>query len=67
MYFHSVAGFFAMGGHGFFVWGAYGISLLLIIVNMVLAARLTGGARRDIARRLRREDGPSNGSEEGQP
>lgn len=59
MYFHSVADFLAMGGHGFFVWSAYGISFVLIVINMVLAARSPGRIRHEIARRVRRENGPS--------
>ena len=30
--------FFAMGGYGFYVWGAYGISALVVVVE-VLALR----------------------------
>ena len=30
MYFDSVADALAMGGHGVFVWGAYGISFVII-------------------------------------
>lgn len=55
MYFHSLSGFLAMGGYGFFVWSAYGISAVLIVLNMVHAARLPGRERRDIARRLHRD------------
>lgn len=59
MYFDNVADFIAMGGHGFFVWSAYGISALLIIGNMVLAARQQGRVRREIARQVRREQRPA--------
>lgn len=31
--------FFAMGGYGFYVWSAYGITLLLLIVNVVVPIR----------------------------
>ncbi len=30
--------FFAMGGYGFYVWGAYGVSALVVVVE-VLALR----------------------------
>ena len=55
MYFHSLGAFLAMGGYGFFVWSAYGISAVLIVFNMVGAARLPARQRREIARRLRRD------------
>lgn len=55
MYFHSFAEFLAMGGKGFFVWSAYGISAVLIVGSMVVAARGPGRVRRDIARSLQRQ------------
>jgi heme exporter protein D len=58
MYFDSFADFIAMGGHGVFVWSAYGISALLIIGNIVLAVRQQGRVHREIARRLRRDHRP---------
>ncbi|MEH6452198.1 MAG: heme exporter protein CcmD [Psychromonas sp.] len=39
MAFSSIADFFAMGGYGFYVWLAYGISLLslaILIINTVV-------------------------------
>lgn len=65
MYFHSLGAFLAMGGYGFFVWSAYGISAVLIGGSMVRAARLPGRERRDIARRLRREAALGDARDEG--
>jgi heme exporter protein D len=31
----SLAEFFAMGGYGFYVWGAYGLTALLLAVEIV--------------------------------
>ena len=31
--------FFAMGGYGLYVWGAYGVTFLLLGVEMALLAR----------------------------
>lgn len=55
MYFESFADFIAMGKHGVFVWSAYGISLLVLAINVALP--LIGKRRylQEEARRLRRE------------
>ncbi|ARB45271.1 MULTISPECIES: heme exporter protein CcmD [Alcanivoracaceae] len=55
MYFDSFAEFLAMGRHGPYVWSAYGICALLIVINMVLAARKLARVRQDVARQWRRE------------
>ena len=55
MAFDSFADFLAMGKHGFYVWSAYGVSALLIIVNMVLAIRGQGQVRQRLARQQRRD------------
>jgi heme exporter protein D len=39
MIWNSVSDFAAMGGYGLYVWGSYGVALLLMIVEPVLAAR----------------------------
>lgn len=39
MQFETVAEFFAMGGHGLYVWLAYGATLVLLLLNF-LSARL---------------------------
>ena len=44
----SLEGFLAMGGYGFYVWGSYGITALLLAAEVLwLRSR-----RRTIARRL---------------
>ncbi len=35
----SAAEFFNMGGYGLYVWGSYGLSLLLMLTEPLLAAR----------------------------
>lgn len=47
----SPAEFFAMGGHGLYVWGSFGACLLLMVVEPWLAGRRRG----EILRRLRRQ------------
>ena len=31
--------FFAMGGYGFYVWGAYGVTLACMLLDPLMAAR----------------------------
>lgn len=35
----SADAFFHMGGYGLYVWGSYGLTLLLMLTEPVLAAR----------------------------
>lgn len=39
MQFDSLAALWQMGGHGLYVWSAYGISLLVLLVNALLPGR----------------------------
>jgi heme exporter protein D len=52
MHWHDVSEFFAMGGRGAFVWGAYGTMALLMLVEVVLVRARHRAARRAIAERL---------------
>ena len=46
MNWHSASEFFAMGGYGLFVWGAYGVTALCMVAEPVLAAlRIRRAAR----------------------
>jgi heme exporter protein D len=47
----STEAFFHMGGYGLFVWGSYGLTAALMLVEPVLVAR-----RYIAARRAARED-----------
>ena len=38
MQWNSAAEFFAMGGYGLYVWGSYGVALVLMLAEPVLAA-----------------------------
>ncbi len=51
MNWESPAAFFAMGGHGLYVWGSFGVCALLMIVEPIMARK----RRNDILRSLRRE------------
>ena len=56
MYFESFADFIAMGKHGAFVWSAYGISLLVLAINVALPILGKRRYLQEEARRLRREN-----------
>jgi heme exporter protein D len=43
----SASEFFAMGGYGLYVWGSYGLALLLMGLEPMLAARRRRQALRD--------------------
>jgi heme exporter protein D len=47
----SPAEFFAMGGYGLYVWGSFGVCLVLMVVEPLLARK----RRADILKSLRRE------------
>jgi len=49
MIWNSAAEFFAMGGHGAFVWGAYALTFACMAVEPVLAVRRHRRARRALA------------------
>ena len=34
-----MAEFFAMGGHGFYVWGSFGVTAIFMITEAILVAR----------------------------
>ena len=51
MIWNSPADFFAMGGYALYVWGSFGVCVLLMIVEPIMASK----RRNDILRSLRRE------------
>jgi heme exporter protein D len=49
MNWNSPSEFFAMGGYGFYVWGSYGVALLLMLAEPWLAQRRQRRALADAA------------------
>ena len=39
MQFDSFANFVAMGGYGFYIWAVYGLSVVVLIANIVVPRR----------------------------
>jgi heme exporter protein D len=57
--FESMADFIGMGGHGLYVWLAYGIALAILLLNVVQPLRQTRQLLNQQARLVRREKGLS--------
>ena len=55
MYFDSFSEFFNMGGHGLYVWLAYGVSAVLLVINIVLPVMHKRQLVKEQARKQRRE------------
>ncbi len=55
MKFESMADFIGMGGHGLYVWLAYGIALAVLLLNVVQPLRQTRQLLDQQARLVRRE------------
>ncbi len=51
MQWNSVGDFFAMGGYAFYVWGSFGITALVVIVEMLLVR----SRRKEVVDQLRSE------------
>lgn len=55
MEFNSFADFLQMGRHGFYVWLSYGITAVIIVVNLVQPHLRRRQLLKEQAQRLRRE------------
>jgi len=58
MSFDSFGEFLSMGRHGVYVWSAYGLCLLVLVVNVAGPLLARGRHLQQEARRLRREGRP---------
>jgi heme exporter protein D len=50
--FHSMAQFLAMGKYAAYVWPSYGVTLLVVVLNVIWARRLLKQAQLEARRRL---------------
>ncbi|WP_019613232.1 MULTISPECIES: heme exporter protein CcmD [Psychromonas] len=62
MAFTSIADFFAMGGYGFYVWLAYGISILSLIVLIINTMHKRKMVLKTVKQRIAREQRIKNAS-----
>ena len=51
----TVSEFFHMGGYAFYVWTSYGLTLIVLLANVVAPLRQRRKILADLARRERRE------------
>jgi heme exporter protein D len=56
MNWNSAAEFFSMGGYGFYVWGAYSVTLLTMVAEPLLARKRQRQALQDAARQGENEE-----------
>jgi heme exporter protein D len=59
MYFQNMTDFLAMGGHGLYVWLAYGLSALIFIYNVGAPILQRRQLRAEVARLQRRSGNAS--------
>ncbi|WP_024647429.1 heme exporter protein CcmD [Pseudomonas syringae] len=58
MSFESFSDFIAMGRHGLFVWSAYGLCALVLLINVALPVLARRRYLKQQAQRLKRENRP---------
>ncbi|MDR1994490.1 heme exporter protein CcmD [Azonexus sp.] len=51
IYWNSIGDFLAMGGYGFYVWGSFGVTALVMAIEPILVAR----QRKNTIARLKRQ------------
>jgi heme exporter protein D len=49
---NAVSEFFDMGGYAAYVWPSYGLTLVVVVLNIVWARRLLAKSREEARRRL---------------
>ncbi|MBI3773746.1 MAG: heme exporter protein CcmD [Gammaproteobacteria bacterium] len=55
-----MADFFAMGGYAFYIWGSFGVTLVLMIAEIVMVRRQHRTLRQRLGRMMRMNAGESN-------
>ena len=55
IYWHSFSDFIAMGGYGLYVWGSFGVTALIMIVEPIIVARNRKNTISRLKRQLRAE------------
>ena len=55
IYWNSFADFLAMGGYGLYVWGSFGVTALVMVLEPILVARNQRASVARLKRQLRAE------------
>ena len=56
MHWNSASEFFAMGGYAFYVWGSFGVTALIMVVEPMVVSR----RRKNLMSRLKRQIAAEN-------
>lgn len=64
MYFETFADFIAMGTHGPYVWSAYGLTILVVVLNLIAISRQRAHTLETIRQKLKRQEFDRQQSEE---
>lgn len=56
MQFSSLNEFIAMGGHGFYVWLSYSVSLLLLVILLINSVQSNKKIKLNIKKKLKRDE-----------
>ena len=55
IHWHSFSDFLAMGGYGFYVWGSFGVTALIMLIEPIVAIRNQKTLIARLKRQLRAE------------
>lgn len=55
IYWNSLADFLAMGGYGLYVWGSFGVTALIMVVEPLVVARQRQSTLALLRRQMRAE------------
>lgn len=55
MYWNSFSDFLAMGGYGLYVWGSFGVTALVMVLEPWIVTRQHRATEQRLARQLRAE------------
>ncbi len=59
MHWNSVSDFFAMGGYALYVWGSFGITAVVGVVEVLLVNQQRKAIQRNLRNAFQSEIGPS--------
>ena len=60
IHWHSFADFLAMGGYGFYVWGSFGATVLIMAIEPIMVARNRKTTITRLQRQMRAETRAEN-------
>ena len=60
IYWNSFSDFLAMGGYGLYVWGSFGVTVLIMAVEPIVVARNQNATKARLKRQIRAESRSSD-------